>query len=90
MLGDGLTPNTLKFVLVAEDGKKWDYIKISSELRGRLQAQNVLTENKSLTQYANRMLDGPLSTSELLIDNSMFTHVQQCREVEAHRVKNSN
>ena len=36
------------------------------------------------------MLDGPLSAFELLVDNSMLTHVQQCTETEAHRVKNSD
>ena len=36
------------------------------------------------------MLDGPLSAFELLVDNSMLTHVQQCKEAKAHRVKNSD
>ena len=36
------------------------------------------------------MLDGPLSAFELLVDNSMLTHVQQCTEPESHRMKNSD
>ena len=76
--GDGFTPNTSEIELVARDGTKWEYIELSSEFRGRLQLQNMLTESASLTRYANRMLDGPLSAFELLVDNSMLTHVQQC------------
>ena len=41
-----------------------------------IQTQNVLTESQDLTQYANRMLDGPLSAFELLVDNSMLTLIQ--------------
>ena len=88
--GDGLTPNMLEIGLVAKDLTKWEYIEFSSESRGKLQAQNVLTESRSLTRYANRMLDSPLSAFELLVDNAMLTHVQQCTEAEAHRVKNSD
>ena len=36
------------------------------------------------------MLDSPLSAFELPIDISMLSYVQQCTEVEAHKVKNSN
>ena len=72
------------------DGTKWHNIEFSSESRGRLQAQNVLTESEGLTLYANCMLDSPLSSFELLVDNSMLTHIQQCREAETHRVKNSD
>ena len=36
------------------------------------------------------MLDGPLSAFELLVDNSMLTHIQQCTEAEAHKVKKSD
>ena len=36
------------------------------------------------------MLDSPLSAFELFIDNAMLTHVQQCTEAEAHRVKKSD
>ena len=36
------------------------------------------------------MLDGPLNAFKLLVDNSMFTHAQQCTKAEAHRVKNSD
>ena len=47
--------------------------------------------SEGLTRYANRMLDGPLSAFELIFDNnSMLTYVQQCTEVEAHGVKNSD
>ena len=88
--GDGLAPNTSKIGLVAKDGTKWEYIEFSSESRGKLQAQNVLTESRGLTRDANRMLDSPLSTFELFADNAMLTHVQQCTEAKAHRVKNSD
>ena len=76
--GDGLTPNTSEIRLIAKDRTKWEYIKSTLEWRSRLQVQNVLTESEGLTRYANRMLDGPLSLFELLVDNSMLTHVQQC------------
>ena len=76
--------------MVAKDGTKLDYIEFSSESRGKLQPQNVLTESRGLTRYANRMLDSPLSAFELLVDNAMLTHVQQCTEAEVHRVKNSD
>ena len=36
------------------------------------------------------MLDGPLSAFKLLVNNSILTHIQQCTEAKAHRVKNSN
>ena len=54
--GDGFNPNILEIGLVARDRTKWEYIEFSSESRGRLQAQNVLTENEGLALYANRML----------------------------------
>ena len=66
------------------------YIEFFSELRSKPQTQNVLTENEGLTRYADRMLDGPLSAFELLVDNSMLAHVQQCTEDKAHRVKKSD
>ena len=50
----------------------------------------MLTESRGLTRYANRMLDSPLSAFELLVENAMLTHVQQCTEAKAHRVKNSD
>ena len=50
----------------------------------------MLTESSGLTRYANRMLDSPLSVFELFVDNAMLTHVQQCTEAEAHRVKKSD
>ena len=79
------TPQKLDWLLgMDQNGNTWNF---SSELRGRLQAQNVLTESKGLMQYANRMLDGPLSAFEVLVNNSMLTHIQQCTEAEAHRVK---
>ena len=59
-----------------------------SESRDKLQAQNVLTESKGLTRYANCMLVGPPSAFELLVDNSMLTRVQQYTKAVAHRVKN--
>ena len=78
---------TLEIGLVAKDGTKWKYIEFSSEPRGKLQAQNVLTESSGLTRYADRILDSPLNAFELFVDNAMLTHVQQCTEAEAHRVK---
>ena len=36
------------------------------------------------------MLDSPLSAFELFLNNAMLTHVQQCTEAEAHRVKKSD
>ena len=76
--------------MVAKDETKLEYIEFSSELRDKLQAQNVLTESSALTLYANLMLDSPLSAFELFVDNAMLTHVQQCTEAEAHRVKKSD
>ncbi|CAK8680844.1 unnamed protein product [Clavelina lepadiformis] len=49
--GGGLTPNTAEIGLVAKDGTKWEYVEFSSGSRGRLQAQNVLTES-GICQYA--------------------------------------
>ena len=79
---DGFTLNTSEIGLVDKNGTKWEYIKFLSESRGRQQAH--------LTRYANRMLDGPLSAFELLVNNSMLAHIQQCKEAETHRVKNSD
>ena len=62
----------------------------SSESRGRAEAQNVLTESEGLTRYTNHMIDGPLSSFELLFTNNMLLHIQQCTEAEAHGVNNSN
>ena len=47
--GDGIAPNTSEIGLVAKDGTKWEYIEFSSESRGKLEAQNVLTEGSGLT-----------------------------------------
>ena len=47
----------------------------------------MLAESSGLTRYTNRMLDSPLSAFELFVDNAMLTHVQQCTEAKAHRVK---
>ena len=83
--GDGLASNTSKIGLVAKDGTKWKYIEFSSESRGKLQAQNVLTESSCLTRYANRMLDSPLSAFELFVDNAMlpmFNNVQKRKSIE--------
>ena len=88
--GDGLAPNTTEIGLFSKDRTKYEYIEFSSESRGKLQAQNVLTESSGLTQYANRMLDSPLSAFELFVDNAMLTHVQQRTDAEAHRVKKSD
>ena len=44
--GNELTPNTLEIGLVAKDRTKWKHIEFSLESRGRLQAQNVLTESE--------------------------------------------
>ena len=44
--GDGLTPNILKIGLVAQSGTKWEYIELFSESQGRLQTENVLTEDE--------------------------------------------
>ena len=88
--GNGLAPNTSEIGLVAKDGTKWEYIEYFSDSRGKLQAQNVLTESSGLTRYANRMLDSSLSAFELFVDNAMLTHVQQFTEAEAHRVKKSD
>ena len=63
--------------------------RIFFRIEGRLQAQNVPTESEGLARYANRMLDNPLSAFELLVDNSILIHFQQCTEAEAHRGKNS-
>ena len=43
---DGFNPNTLKIGLAAKDRTKWEHIKFSSELRGRLQVQKALTESE--------------------------------------------
>ena len=88
--GDGLAPNTSEIGLVAKDGTKWEHIEFSAESRGKLQPENVLTESRGLTRYANPMLDSPLIAFELFVDKAMLTHVQQCTETEAHRVKKSD
>ena len=46
--------------------------------------------NRKRRSSAICALDGPLSAFELLVDNSMFTHVQQRSEAEVHRVRNSD
>lgn len=43
---DRLTQSTAEIGLVANDGTKWEYIEVASESRGRLQAQNALTEKR--------------------------------------------
>ena len=40
------TRNTSENGLIAKDETKWEYIKFSSELKGKLQASNVLTESE--------------------------------------------
>ena len=47
--GDEPTPNSWNIELVGKDGTKWEYSKFSLESRGRVQAQNVLTESQNLT-----------------------------------------
>ncbi|CAK8680873.1 unnamed protein product [Clavelina lepadiformis] len=41
-------------------------------------------------EFSSGSRDGPLSAFELLVNNAMLIHVQQCTEAEAHRVKNSD
>ena len=81
--GDGLTPNNSKIGWVSKDGTKWECIEFFSKLKGRLQAQNVITESKGLTRHSNCMLKGLLSAFELLVDNSMLTNVQQCTKLKS-------
>ena len=76
--------------MVAKNGTKWEHIEFSSEARDRLQAQKVLTKSESLTLYANRIIDGPLSAFELLVTKTVLFHIQLCTETEAHRVKKSD
>ena len=73
--GDELTPNTLEIGLVGKDRTKWEHIKFSSESRGQATNSERANRKRSLTRYENRMLDGPLSAFELLVNNSMLTHV---------------
>ena len=88
--GDGLTLNTLITGLVAKNRTKWEYINFFSKSQGELQTESVLTENESLTRYANWMLYDPLSAFELIVNNSMLANAQQCTETEAHTVRNSD
>ena len=82
--------NLAKIQLLAKDGTKWELTNLSSESRGRAEAQNALTESEGLTRYTNHMIDGPLSSFELLFTHNMLLHIQQCTEAEAHGVNNSN
>ena len=56
------------------------------EARGRRAVQNVLTEQSGLSGFALRMADSPVGAFQVLFDNHMLKHIQQCTNVEARKV----
>ena len=70
----------------ARDGTKWEFMKFGVEARGRHTAQNVLTEQSGLSRFALRMADSPVGCFQVLFDNHMLKHIQQCTNVESRRV----
>ena len=70
----------------ARDGTKWKFMEFGVEARGKRAAQNVLTEQSGLSRFALRMADSPVGAFQVLFDNHMLKHIQQCTNVEARRV----
>ena len=87
---NGCTLNTSKIGFLAKDRTKCENIEVFFRIEGQATSLARANRKRSLTRYANRILDGPLSAFELLVDNSMFTRVQQSTKVKAHRGKNSD
>ena len=84
MQGNELTLSTTEIKLIAKDSTKSECKKFLSETEASG------SESEGLTRYSNRMIDGPLSAFELLVSNTMLTHIQRCTEAEAHTVKTSD
>ena len=64
--------------------------RVFFRIEGQATCSERADRKRSLTLYENRMLDGPFSAFELLVDNSMLIHVQQCTKAETHKVKNND
>ena len=61
-------------------------INFSIEGRGRQAAQNVVTELSGLSRRSGQMADSPMDAFKLIFDNYIFSHIQNCTNVEARRV----
>ena len=70
----------------ARDGTKWEFVEFGVEARVRRAAQNVLTRQSGLSGFAFRMADSPVSACQVIFDNHMLKHIQQCTNVEPRRI----
>ena len=70
----------------ARDGTKWEFMEFGEEALGRRGAQNIVTEQSGLSRFAFRMVDSPAGAFQVIFDNYMLKHIQQCTNVEARRV----
>ena len=65
------------------DGTKWEFMEFRVKARERRTAQNVLTDQSDLSRFAFRMEDSPVGSFQVIFDNHMLKHIQQCTNVEA-------
>ena len=72
--GSGAAANSSTNV-TARDGTKWELMKFGVEARGRRAAQNVLTEQLSLSCFALRMADYSVGAYQIIFDNHMLKHI---------------
>ena len=70
----------------ARDSTKWEFIEFGAEARGRRTAQNGLTVQSGFSRFALRMAGFPVGAFQIIFDNHMLKHIQQCTNVEARRV----
>ena len=70
----------------ARDSTKWEFMKFGVEARGRRAAQNILTEQSGLSRFTLRMADSTVGAFQIIFDNHMLKHIQQCTNVEAGKV----
>ena len=66
-------------------GTKWKFMEFAVETRGSRAAQNVLTEQSGLSRFAFSMADSPFGVFQVIFDNHMLKHIQQCTNVETRR-----
>ena len=71
---------------IARDGTKWEFVEFGIEAPGRRAAQNVVTEQSSLSRFVLRQVDSPVAAFQVIFDEHMLKHIQQCTNDEAEKV----
>ena len=70
----------------AGDGTEWKFIEFGVEARESRTTQNVLTKLSGLSRFALKMADSPVGAFQVIVDDYMLKHIQQCTNIQAQRV----